>query len=676
MPIEIIKPIPDEVLAGGAGGANYVLSTDSFDVALNGIPFLLATTDDRPYVREVQDIKKPMFDNFAEPGEYSMTEWWLRSQSDYGGGQGLIYQDPDVDTRFNIKFKQSAGINNWIPGELQLHAQNNALTTTLQSNSEGCFVRGYKSATIGSEVAWVIGNRVMKTYNPATNTETSVAYGGGGAERVYSLTASGNQYYVATSAKIYTGTDEAAGAAIWTTPVTNNSEIEWVKGRLMAGIDNKVYELVSGGPALPAAKFTHLDPTWIWTSITEGPTSIYMSGHDGTTGSIYKFTLDTTGAVPTLASGGTVAASFPIGERVNKIYCYLGTFLGISTNMGFRVGEVDANGDILYGPLLWTSESHEIQGYDRFFYVRVKNGVALDPVYQDDFIAGIAAGQVIDCLYRVDLGQRLQEQTTGAIRYAYATDVYAQHTTLPLQAFGIITNRFLVGITGSSGAAAAAFVDFWPTDREMVGASYVLVASGWYQTGRVRFNTLEPKMFRFFSVRAPAPLAGNIDVDVIDDGGGVTRYITYDAAHPPDVGDVPLAAIFTPKIYIALRFTLHRNATFTDTGAVINGWQIKALPAPIRQRIFTMTFLCFDHEQDKTGQVIGSDGYALERIQAMEQIAQRGNAILLQDLYNDVGAQVVIEQQQFVQMAPPGPVTSGYGGYLTVKLKTVSDVIG
>lgn len=685
MPIEIINPIPADILAGGTGGANYVLNSDAYDIAINGIPFLLATSDQRPYIREVQDIRKQMFDNFPEPGEYSMMEWWLRSQSDFGGGQGLTYQDPDVDDKFNIKFHQSTGINPWAPGEIQLLPNAIPLTTTLQSTSEGCFVRGYRSATMAADAAWVISNRLMKAYNPLANTQTAVNYDGGAGARVESLTASGNQYYVGTADSIWTGTDEGAGTKLWTfaaVPV-NGLEIEWVKGRLMAGYNNKIYELVTPGGAPPFALpatpvFTHLDPTWQWSDIAEGPQAIYFSGDDGTTSSIYKLTLDsTTGAVPTLTSGGTIAASFPVGEIVHNIYCYLGTFLGISTNMGFRVGEISDNGDISYGPLLWTKPSFEILGYDRFFYVLVQGGTCLDPEKQDstnpaDFISG---------MYRVDLSMRTTEQTSGIVRYAYATDVYS-NSGKTFRAVGILADHFLVGFSGSTVGTTAGSVDYWPTDREMTdpinGApgTWVLVPSGWYQTGRVRYNTLEPKMFRFFSVRAPAPLGGNLDVDVIDDGGGVTRYITYTNAHPPDVGDIPLSAINTPKIYISLRFTLHRGAVTTTEGAVVNGWQIKALPAPIRQRIFTVPLQCFDHEQDKTGQGIGFEGYALERLQAMEQIAQKGNAILLQDLYNDIGAQVVIEQLQFVQTAAPGIQQQTTGGYLTLRMKTVSDVVG
>lgn len=670
MPIEIINPIPVEVLAGGDGGGSYVLNSDAFDIAIDGIPFLLATGNDRPFIREVQDIKKPMFDNFAEPGEYSMSEWWLRSQADFGGGQGLIYQDPDVDLRFNIKFKESAGVNPWSPGELRLLPKSNPLTTTLEAGTEATLVQGYYNQTISKDAAWIISRRIMKSYDIIGNAETTVNYDGGAAAVVYSMTSTGGRYYVATATNIWTGVDAGAGAIAWTTPVVTHSEIAWVKGRLMAGIDNKVYELVGAGPALPAAKFTHLDSTWTWTGIAEGPTSIYMSGKSAdTTSAIYKFVLATDGTVPTLASGGTVAASMPLGEYVNDIFCYLGTFIGISTNLGFRVGEIDANGDINYGPLLWRNNSGKIQGYDRFFYVAVDDGIHLDP---DDLTVATSG------LYRVDLGQRTQETATGAIRYSYATDVNAGDlTTEPFRAYSVTSSGYIVGVNAALAAAPGtpALVNYWPVDAVMETGSFDLVESGWYQTGRVRYNTLEPKIFRFFSIRAPSPLSGTMDVDVVDDTGGVTRYITYTPAHPPDVGDIPLTGIFTPRIYISLRFIMHRDTVNTDEGPVINGWQIKALPAPIRQRIFTLSVLCFDNEMDKTGQNIGYEGYALERLQRMEQIAQRGNAIILQDLQNEIGAQFVIEQMQFVQTAPPGPVFSGYGGYITIRAKTVADVI-
>lgn len=698
MPIEIISPIPAEILPSGTGGGNYVLSDDAFDVALDGIPFLMGTADNRPYLREVQAVRKDMFDNFPEPGEYSMTEWWLRSQSDFGGGQGLTYQDPSVDNRYNIKFRQSTGINPWVAGQFSLLPESVSKQTSTLPGGNFSLARGYFGGAYSLPRVWYTADEKLYSYDTETGVITNVAYSGADPEAfITGLTSVGNKYYVANTTGIYTGTSAGAGAKIWNTGA--QTVIEWTKGRLMAGIGNALYELVSGGPALPAAKFTHLDPAWQWTTIAEGPTSIYAAGSNYPDSAIYKLVLDNTGAVPTLTSGGSVAAPMPPGEEVNTIYCYLGTFMGIATNRGFRVGEIDSQGDVGYGPLLWEKASSGIQADDRFFYVGVAGGIDLDPDRPDPPVTTFPGISVVDdgiCdgIYRVDLGQALQSSDGSAVRFAYSTDRFlsvpreAAGTVpgkMPLQGIAQIGDRFIFGVyRNSSPTYDDGYIALWPTDREEtevvfppdpITTKYSKMATGYLQTGRVRFNTQEPKNFRFFSTRAPVPLDGSIDVDVIDDSGAVTRYISYDSAHPPDVGDIPLSAITTPKIYISLRFTLNRDDTDTSLGAIVNGWQIKGWPAAIRQRVFTLPLMCFDFEQDKTGQMIGYEGYAITRLQMMEQLAQSGRVFIIQDLYNEIGAQVVIEQMQFVQLSPPAPNGAVYGGYLTVKLKTVSDVI-
>lgn len=700
MPIEIINPIPAEVLPGGIIGANYVLNTDSFDVALGGQPFLLGTSDNRPYIREVQDIKKAMFDNFSEPGEYSMQEWWLRSQGDWGGGEGLLYQDPTVDLRFNIKYRQSTGINVWTPGEVSLlPAAFATQESTLVGDTDESFTGGYFDIIIPH--AWYTVGDSLYDLNIEGGTTSNVAYEGADPKaQIVAFTSFGDQYFVATTSGIYSGVGNGAGTKIWNN-TSSNVVLGWAKGRLMAGIDNDVYELVGAGPALPTAKFSHLDPDWVWTSIADGPTAIYFAGGNYPDNAIYKFVLETDGAVPTLTSGGTIAATMPPGEQINTAYCYLGTFIGIATNRGFRVGTVDAQGDISYGPLLWEKYSHGILGDDRFFYVAVTGGIDLDPDVPDEVgttFAGIKTVHnqfLCDGIYRVDLGQEIQTSQGSSLRYAYSTDRFhaiqsdstdPEFGHLPIRNITMVGDRFIFTVYRDySSLDDDGSTVFWPTDREelevavepdsMLTEGYPKVEDGYIQTGRVRFNTLEAKMFRFFSVRAPAPLLGDIDVDVLDENDSPTRYISYTPARPPDVGDIPLSGVNSPMSYISLRFTLHRNETDVWKGAVMNGWQIKALPAPIRQRVFTFSVLCFDMEMDKTGQVIGGESYALERITTMEAMAQRGNAVLLQDLYNEIGTQVVIEQMQFVQMAPPGPNASGWGGYITFRLKTVADVI-
>jgi hypothetical protein len=104
----------------------------------------------------------------------------------------------------------------------------------------------------------------------------------------------------------------------------------------------------------------------------------------------------------------------------------------------------------------------------------------------------------------------------------------------------------------------------------------------------------------------------------------------------------------------------------------MNGWQVKALPGSIRQRIITHPFLLLDHEKDKGGQRIGYDGYTRDRLADFEAVARAGDVVLFQELAEQAVTQVVIDDFEFRQTGPPGPV-GPLGGYLTVVMRTVAE---
>ncbi len=66
----------------------------AYDVALNGVPFIYAINDNRPYIRQTAPFKKEQFDSQQEPGEQSLTGWWIRSQSSFHKGTGIKFYDP------------------------------------------------------------------------------------------------------------------------------------------------------------------------------------------------------------------------------------------------------------------------------------------------------------------------------------------------------------------------------------------------------------------------------------------------------------------------------------------------------------------------------------------------------------------------------------------------------
>ncbi|UJQ86882.1 hypothetical protein SEA_TREAT_46 [Streptomyces phage Treat] len=637
---DIVHKIPYQLSGQGSTiQSNYTLQDNAYDYALAGIPFLSATQDSRPYTERMAEIRKQQFDNFAEPGEQSLQGWWLRSQSTFTGGAGVLYQDPDTDNQFNFRFAESLGVNPWTAGEVSLLR---AVEQNIASVKTPTLVRGYVTS-LGVDAYWSVHGDEMRRVTDISNVEVIAASG----NTIWDITSSGQNYYLAVADGIKTGMGTGAPTTIYSGPFGSSAILEFVKARLIFAHENVVYQLVtapSGPPAaLPTATYEHQDPDWTWKSITDGPNSIYIAGDSGTTSEIHKFspTISGTG-VPELTWTG-VTATMPTGEVIRAIYQYIGSFVGIATNKGFRVGDIDSNGDIAYGPLLFEVPGGAtcITGFDRFMFVGTSNA--------HDGGSG---------LYRVDLGSSVQEQTTRAVRYAYARDVYT-------------TTAGLVQSVTMFGAS----------DRKVFGISEVgsyreyateLLTSGYLETGRVRYNTEEPKLYKFFSVRTPTPLQGTVSVNVLSEGGGDVPHYTFSPTQDAGVRDIAIKNPTQPQNWIKLRFTLGRGANVAF-GGVLNGWQLKALPGSIRQRMITQIFQLFDEETDRTGQRIGYDGYARVRFEDFKTIARSGDVFAFQELQEDLVTQVVIEDWEFRQTAPPGNNQQALGGYLTVQMRTVAE---
>jgi len=641
---DIVHQIPWQIsnFNGTGVGGSYALQNYQFDYALSGIPFLSATRDQWPYQEQMAEIRKQQFDSFAEPGEQSFYGWWLRSQSTFNGGAGIIYQDPDNDNQFNYRFAESLGIDPWTTGQIQLlRRANNVATLTGSLN----VVRGYINSS-GVDRAWYLDGGAYRSTDGSATTFLTWASAG----TPLWMASSGNRSLLLATDGIWSGVDEGAAVKMYNPPAgtITRGTIEYVKARIGVAFNASLYFapiITTGLPGtLPAATYTHNNPDWVWSSLTDGPNAIYAAGHDGTTGSIFKFTLDGTGAVPTLSGGGVVTAQMPTGERINTIYGYVGSFVGIATTKGFRIGEIDQNGDINYGPLLFTPTGgcRSVVGFDRFMWTCT--------TLAHDGQSG---------LYRVDLGNVNQEQTTRAIRYAFARDIYATGETAAAQSVTMLggTDRKVFSITGDSIHAEDATI---------------LLPDGYLDTGRIRFNTEEPKLYKFVSLRTPIPLLGEVQLTVLDQGGGVTPYATFGPTFSPGTGDISTPQPNGPQNWIKLRFTLRRGSV-TSTGGVLNGWQVKALPGSIRQRIITHTFLLFDEETDKGGQRVGYNTYARDRFEDFKTVARAGDVVVFQELQDDISTLVIVDDWQYVQTAPPGPNAGTLGGYLTVKLRTVAE---
>lgn len=643
---DIVSRIPAPVTQRAAtpGGATFDNSGIQYDYAIGGMPFLSGSSDTRSMQRGMAPVRKDQFDNAKEPGEQSLNGWWLRSQSTWIGGEGMLYQDPDqvnvanLQNRHAIQYGHSVGVNPWTNGQLSLLRSTGQRISDSSGNSH--MVLGWND---GTDRYWSAVGNVLKS--DTGSAATTITWGGSGTIR--SLASDGTNYYAADATGVYKGAGSVAGTLLWNTG-SASTVVRWVKGRLMGGIGPSVYELVGTGPTLPTTpKMTHLNPSWVWTDFAEGTDSIYASGYAGAQGAVYKFVLDNTGAVPVLASGGVLTATLPMGEIVYSMTSYLGTYVGLGTSRGFRLGQIDTNGDLNYGPLLVevSGGCRSVGAYDRFFFAAGSNSI--------DGQSG---------LWRIDLGQPIQANGSDpGTRFAYATDLQAHVNGVvsSVSNFGT-SNRMVFAVVGSGSYLESATA---------------LEPTGYFQTGRIRYSTLEPKIFKFVSVFTPPVIAGSLTASIGDPSGAVTSVFTIGDTGGAEIKDVILPAPATAVEWAQLRLDFDRSTVDTSTGPVVTGWQLKALPGAVRQRMFVIPLLCFDREKSQQGQTYGHDGRTIVRLEAFEQLAQRGDAVSFQDLASGLSYLVVIDDFQFEQKASPGLGKNNWGGYLTVQLRTIADVI-
>ena len=122
---DITEGRPTRAIATDIGivsdGAIWQNTDINYDVAIGGLPFIYAINDNRPYIRQTAPFRKEQFDNQTEPGEQSLTGWWIRSQSSFHGGTGITYFDPQTSDEFgHYRFADSQGVNVWEDGEVTL----------------------------------------------------------------------------------------------------------------------------------------------------------------------------------------------------------------------------------------------------------------------------------------------------------------------------------------------------------------------------------------------------------------------------------------------------------------------------------------------------------------------------------------------------------------------------
>ena len=108
------------VLSNPSGNISYTPTGYSYDIAINGLPFFITPLDDSPYRRVTAQYRKQQIDQSREPGEQTLTGWWIRSQSSFHYGQGIKFFEPIQDESLRFQYTSSKGLDVWTRGQATL----------------------------------------------------------------------------------------------------------------------------------------------------------------------------------------------------------------------------------------------------------------------------------------------------------------------------------------------------------------------------------------------------------------------------------------------------------------------------------------------------------------------------------------------------------------------------
>jgi hypothetical protein len=652
----------------------YDLNGNAFDMAIGGLPFIMAVTDSTPYRRQTAEFRVQRVDQMRDPGEHTLggSGYWTRSQSSWHYGEGVLFAEPMEGNENEVRFRyrDSYGIDVWTPGEISLIKR----SSLVQAFTGACRIdTGASTAGVAFLIATDLAPRTSQTtaMYKITSSGTSTAlvnFSSISNETILDTTSDGTYMYVATTAGIYDvnlsdGTTHKHYAYNGLTAA--HVAIKYVKSRVIAALKftdgtYAAYELTFNSKGSGAAVdikstmnaasgtlingSTIMPTNWVWEGIAEGTNAIYIGGYAGDHSAIFKLSVSSTGALGTIIT----AATLPRGEIVLSLYAYLGTFLMVGTNKGARIATLEQNGDMTYGPLVFHNENgvYDFEGRDSYIWAGNTNQVNTN------------SGTT-----RINLGQPLTligyAQPISSGVYARATDAYADGVFGTVNAVRILgnDNQVAFAINGSG---------IW------LQHATELVESGQIRSARIRYDTMENKAWKRIRIRTSDDLAGG-DIEIYKIGPTTDTVITTLYEGNSTTADIDLGDVYTTAGPDAsFKLTLTRNSTSATTGPVVVGMAVKALPTPTRARVLQIPLFCYDKETDKTGNIIGYEGYSRERLNALETIEANGQTIILQD-FNQGGepTEVIIDQVTFTRSTPANRNYTGFGGIITLIARTV-----
>lgn len=705
-----------------------------YDCAIGGLPFMFATDEKYPYSRSTAPYRKQQTDTQKEPGEQSITGWWLRSQSSFHYGAGARFQEPIMGENVQYRFHKSAGVEVFNAGRVTLLPDVTQIKTV--TNTPIMISANY----LGVDMVYFADGSNLYMYNGTTTT--TVNWGGTG--NIFDLTQDGLYWYAINATGIYRGLlNGGAGSIIFTNPSTLGTitagKLGYAKQRVIAGINNAVYEVVPISTLNIVATSLVSNVGTIWTATPHNYNVGYqvtLSG--GLLNAAYagiwvvtsitsptSFTIAHTNADIAYASG-TLGTSVMVANNNVPIYqhpsstwvwtgvcdgpnaIYVSGYAGTSGAI-FRLA-LDTTGAVpLLNKALTAAEMPQgeyvtaLGSYlGKYLIIGTNKGVRVGQIDTSGWLSSgyITYGPLsfvtsgFDTVTNSVLNGSPVTSVAFQDRYAYCTvtnyidngdGTFCSGLVKIDLSKEIATNQFGYAShlrTPTVTAACSAVASLGNSNTLMFGISGVgiyqqstnLVANGYLQIGQIRQFTLEDKHFELLKLRMQANQLGTLVTSVVRPDQTVIPLISTDNTFDYTEDLTAIDALDdSPQQSIGLRFQLTAGSgQQVGTEDVFFGYQLKSIPAVKRQRLIQLPLLNYNFGKDRNNNKTGYIGQADYNRAALENIENDGDVITYQDFSTGEQVRCIIEEQKYTRITAPDRAFSGDGGVLYCTIRTVS----
>lgn len=615
--------IPPIVLSGQL--AALVAAGVAHDITIGGIPFRVAPSQQDPLLWDLRSSEKEQFDSSQQAGENSFGDWWLRSQASFHGGAGQRYIDSGDADIARIRFEESNAAYPHETGQLSIAGQFTSSASARNQCEQVTWATVPKLVTASSST-----NAIYTATLPALSGSSTITLGASGVPSA--MTTDGTNVYVAIADKVYRVNSSGVATNTHTLTFTGPIVMGFAKQRLILCMSNKVFEL-DPNPSVPpvavgAAHYTNPSTDYVYTSVSEGPNGIYLSGYSGTKSDVSSMSV--TESAGTIVLGPPVVQlRMPPREIVNDVFFYIGSLFALATSNGARVGSFTPYGQPQMGTLLIKgTPCSTLTGDGSLIYVGAQNSV-----------------------WWIDLSSPVDQ--VGGYAYSCAGTGMGSASDDDFTDIEVYAGGLIFGTTEAG---------------RLVSQPTYAPGTATLTTSWARFGTTEPKRLHYISVEGDLPAVGGVDSVLsvtVENAEGET--VTFNVSGGGTNFEFSCQSLAASQ---AFRLTFTLRDTGAGNGVLLRSWQMKAKPTPIRFPEVTLPLHCYDHEEPVQGARIGYLGYAKDRLLPLLALAQRSEQVTVQDKLLNINYQAEVTRAQFRQDVGVG-TQNRFGGTLNVVLKQV-----